>query len=62
MTLEQQVDFKALSLISKNKTYCNSDLIALFANILTPSKAAELHKKFSVPAGFSQQTPTIVKP
>jgi len=46
MTLEQQIDFKALSLVSKNKTYSNSDLVILFSNILTPSKAAELHKKF----------------
>lgn len=46
MTLEQQVDFKALSLISKNKTYSNSDLVNLFSNILTTQKAAELHKKF----------------
>ena len=46
MTLEQEIDYKALGLISKNKTYSNSDLVTLFSNILTPSKAAELHKKF----------------
>ena len=46
MTLEQEVDYKALSLISKTKTYSNSDLVNLFSNILTPTKAAELHKKF----------------
>ncbi|NOT94408.1 hypothetical protein [Ferruginibacter sp.] len=46
MTLEQEIDYKALSLISKNNTYSNSDLVTLFSNILTTSKAAELHKKF----------------
>lgn len=46
MTLEHEIDYKALSLISRNKTYSNGDLVDLYTNFLTPSKAAELHKKF----------------
>lgn len=46
MTFEQNVDYEALNLISKEKKYSNNELINLFSQFLTSQKAAELHAKF----------------
>ncbi len=46
MTFEQETDYEALSLISKDKKYTNGEFVKLFSNFLTPQKAAELHARF----------------